>query len=194
DEIGLVWAIVVKACSSAKCKECLLKIQTHAGQKQVLMLLMDMKVCWSSTYKMLARALGLKEFLEQFIFEIAWDETDQEKWQRLKALVLSDDKWKHVELLIKLLGHADDAQQAFSYNSKPCLHMGIPALEALHTAWKNHLKNPKFDLFLDGLEAVMVKVEEYCVGTATLHAYTFVMCAYFLLLFVIHSLIFLDSA
>ena len=43
------------------------------------------------------------KFIEQFIFEIAWDETNQEKRQKLKALVLSDDKWKRVELLMKLL-------------------------------------------------------------------------------------------
>jgi len=31
----------------------------------------------------------------------------------------------------------------------------------LLTAWKNGLKNPKFDLFSDGLEAAMENVEEY---------------------------------
>ena len=79
DEIGLVWAIVVKvstlcqtffclivnftlkAHSSEKCKEHLLNIQTCTGQKQALMLLMDMKVHWSSTFNMLAQALKLKE-------------------------------------------------------------------------------------------------------------------------------------
>ena len=102
-----------------KRKEHLLRIQTHAGQKQVLMLLMDMKVCWSSTYNMLIRALKLKEvchiplyhfpwanmskFLKQFIFEIAQDEPDLEKRRKLKALVLSEEEWKRVELLMKLL-------------------------------------------------------------------------------------------
>jgi hypothetical protein len=51
----------LEARSSAKRKERLLKIQTRAGQKQALMLLLDMKVRWSSTYNMLLRALKLKE-------------------------------------------------------------------------------------------------------------------------------------
>lgn len=49
------------------------------------------------------------KFIEQFIFEIARDETDQEKRRKLKALVLSDEEWKRVELLMKLLRvHAAD--------------------------------------------------------------------------------------
>ncbi|KAF8957687.1 hypothetical protein BDZ97DRAFT_85576 [Flammula alnicola] len=134
-----------------------------------------MKVRWSSTYNMLARSLKLKEFIDQFIFETARDEVDQEKRQKIKALALSDDEWKRVELMMKLLQHADDAQQAFSYDSKPCLHTGIPALEALHTAWKNRSKNAKFNMFSDALEAGMKKIEEYYEKTATTHAYTFVM-------------------
>lgn len=73
----------------------------------------------------------------------------------------------------------DDAQQAFSYDNKPCLHTSIPALEVLHTTWNNRLNNPKFDIFLDGLEAAMQKVEEYYNKMATSHAYTFVMCEFF---------------
>ena len=46
---------------------------------------------------------GYLKFLEQFIFEIARDETDQEKRRKLKALVLSNDEWNRVELMMKLL-------------------------------------------------------------------------------------------
>ena len=45
-------------------------------------------------------------------------------------------------------------------------------------------------MFSDSLYAVMEKVEEYYDKTATSHAYTFVMCACFSLLFNIHGLIF----
>lgn len=82
-----------------------------------------------------------------------------------------------VRLLI-LDEHADDAQQAFSYESRPCLHTGNPALEALHTAWKNHSKLAKFEMFSIGLDAAMKKVEEYYEKTVTSHAYTFTMCQY----------------
>src|SRR6266436_4161193 len=50
-----------------------------------------------------SHALIYPKFLEQFIFEIAQDETDQAKRRKLKALILSDEEWKHVELLMKLL-------------------------------------------------------------------------------------------
>jgi hypothetical protein len=49
-----------QARSSAKHKERLLKIQKRSGS-DVLMLLLDMKVCWSSTYVMLKRANTLKD-------------------------------------------------------------------------------------------------------------------------------------
>ena len=73
--------------------------------------------------------------------------------------------------------HANNAQQAFSYNSKPCLQSGIPALEALHTTWKNRTNNSKYELFLHCLEMAMDKVKEYYDKTATSDAYTFVMGA-----------------
>ena len=86
----------------------------------------------------------------------------------------------------------DDAQQAFSYDSRPCLQSGIPALEALHTAWKNCSNNAKYALFSHGLEKAMEKVEEYYDKMATSDAYTFVMGAhahYLFSFFVTHNLI-----
>ena len=50
-------------------------------------------------------------------------------------------------------------------------------------------KKFKFDMFSDGLDVAMEKVEEYYDKTAASHAYTFVMCACFSL-FNIHGLIF----
>ena len=73
DEIALVWAIIVKASinvasliydhlsffhqarSSAKRKQLFKNIQTRVGSKS-LILLLDMAVCWSSTYIMLNQA------------------------------------------------------------------------------------------------------------------------------------------
>lgn len=78
DEVGLIRAIVVKvdlsffinyvilltfffiqSRSSAKRKEKLKSIQTTAGKKPPLVLLLDMKVRWSSTFVMLQRAVNL---------------------------------------------------------------------------------------------------------------------------------------
>jgi len=44
-----------------KWKEQLKNLQTHAGRASTLTLLLDMKVCWSSTYNMLSHALQLRE-------------------------------------------------------------------------------------------------------------------------------------
>lgn len=70
---------------------------------------------------------------------------------------------------------ADLAQQAFSYNSTPTLHTGLPALEALHKSWKTKAAAPKYSPFAEALEAALAKVEEYYNKTSTSHAYTFVM-------------------
>lgn len=69
DEVGLVWAIGVKvgvncfphfstdtahdqARSFAKCKQLFADLQKREGVKVVHQLLIDMPVCWSSTYVM----------------------------------------------------------------------------------------------------------------------------------------------
>jgi len=70
------------------------------------------------------------KFLEQFIFEIARDETDQEKRRKLKALVLSDEEWKRVELLMKLLRvrsyHFRDMEKFFINNRGPFSTQTMP--------------------------------------------------------------------
>jgi hypothetical protein len=60
-----------------------------------------------------------------------------------------------------LIQKADAAQQAFSSDHGPSLHLALPALEALHSAWMNYLKNPKFRDFVGPLKAGIKKIEEY---------------------------------
>jgi hypothetical protein len=61
DEIGLVQMLTVKARSSAKRTQLLKDIQSQAGAKIPLNLILDMKVCWSSTFAMLQRAYDLRD-------------------------------------------------------------------------------------------------------------------------------------
>ncbi|KAG6864146.1 hypothetical protein C0991_012142, partial [Blastosporella zonata] len=68
DELGLIWAIVVKECSSSQRKALFKDIQvrdavenTEAKASEPLQLLLDMKVCWGSTYIMLHRAELLRQ-------------------------------------------------------------------------------------------------------------------------------------
>ena len=75
----------------------------------------------------------------------------------------------------------------------PCLQSGIPALEALHMAWKNHSTNVKYELFSHGLDKAIEKVEEYYEKTGTSDAYTFVMGESFLPSFFVMPVLYLIS-
>lgn len=62
DELGLVRAICVKAQSSSQCKALFQNIQLRVNsQKELVQLLLDMKVWWGSTKVMLSQTLSLKD-------------------------------------------------------------------------------------------------------------------------------------
>jgi len=69
------------------------------------------------------------------------------------------------------LQHADNAQQAFSSENVPTLHLGIPALEALYRAWSSRAERPKYELFAPALRAAYEKVDEYYEKTTESPAY-----------------------
>lgn len=71
---------------------------------------------------------------------------------------------------------ADDAQQAFSSDQGPSLHLTIPALEALYKAWSEAREDPVCIDFVEALDAGLAKVDEYYHRTASSDAYTFAMC------------------
>jgi hypothetical protein len=76
------------------------------------------------------------------------------------------------------LRHADNAQQAFSSDEGPLLHLVIPALEALHQAWSTRIERPKYFDFRDALNAGTQKINKYYLCTAESDAYTFAMCKF----------------
>ncbi|KAF9553128.1 hypothetical protein CPC08DRAFT_244830 [Agrocybe pediades] len=135
DETGLVRAICVKARSSSQRKELFKEIQEEHDVKP-LALLLDMKVRWSSTYIMLDRAESRRTAMDDFIFKLAMKETNVEKRRKISALQLSDEEWKRVTQFLNLLGHADEAQQAFSSDSAPTLFKALPAIEKMYAAWE----------------------------------------------------------
>ncbi|KAG6863443.1 hypothetical protein C0991_005755, partial [Blastosporella zonata] len=180
DIIGLVQAIVVKARSSAKRKQAFLDLQAaDLTPKQALMLLIDMKVRWSSTYIMLERAKALKKYVDKFIRQLALDKTNLEKSAKLVALQLSAEDWQQVKHFLQLLEIADRTQQAFLAENSPTLHNGIPALEALHAASTNRKKREKYADFSDALDTGLSKIESYYEKTSESHAYTFAMRTFF---------------
>ncbi|KJA17428.1 hypothetical protein HYPSUDRAFT_1022541 [Hypholoma sublateritium FD-334 SS-4] len=117
-----------------------------------------MKVRWSSTYVMLRRAVELKPFLNEFIYQTGREESDTAKRAKIDALVLSREEW-----------------QAFSYENAPTLHNALPALEALHNFWTHYSELDEYAVFEDGLEAALAKIADYYEKTSTSHAYTFAM-------------------
>jgi hypothetical protein len=72
--------------------------------------------------------------------------------------------------------HADSAQQAFSSDTGPLLHLALPALEGLHKAWVSHSNNPKYACFRAGLTAATDKIQEYYEKSAECDAYIIGMC------------------
>ena len=69
----------------------------------VLVLLLDMKVRWSSTYIMLRRALSLKDFVNEFVYVLSREEMNKEKRRKIDDLELTNDKWEEVSLFCSLL-------------------------------------------------------------------------------------------
>lgn len=175
DVVGLIRAIVVKQRSSAKRTEKFKDLQREKDIASILVLLLDMKVRWSSTYIMLRRALKLKGFVDEFVYILSKEEPNKEKRRKIDDLELSEEEWTEVELFCNLLKHADDAQHAFSSETEPALYNGLPALERLHSAWSSRKDKPKNAPFKEALEAGIAKIEEYYDKTSSSHAYTMSM-------------------
>lgn len=79
---------------------------------------------------------------------------------------------------IAKLKHADNAQQAFSSDQNPSLHLAVPALEALHKAWSSRLVRPKYYHFKAPLQAAIDKIVDYYEKTGDSDAYIIAMREY----------------
>ncbi|KAG2746659.1 hypothetical protein P692DRAFT_20738522, partial [Suillus brevipes Sb2] len=171
DEVGLVRAITVKERSSASRKQLFKDIQTRSEGVTPVQLLLDMPICWSSTYVMLDRAEKKKQFVDTFIYELGKKEMNLTKRAKIDALKLESDEWDRVKLFVNLLAHADNAQQAFSSDTGPALYFALPALEGLHKAWTSCSNSPKYARFHAALTAATDKIHEYYEKSAECNAY-----------------------
>ncbi|KDQ58810.1 hypothetical protein JAAARDRAFT_47130 [Jaapia argillacea MUCL 33604] len=122
---------------SSQWKERFRDIQLSAGtvSKDVKTLIVDMKVRWSSTYMMLNQAYSLQKIIENFLMEISRVEKDKDKSRKLYELIPSPEEWKRIKVFQCVLAITDRAQQWFSSETYPALHLGLPALEELHALW-----------------------------------------------------------
>ncbi|KAG1906490.1 uncharacterized protein F5891DRAFT_1181902 [Suillus fuscotomentosus] len=109
-------------------------------------LLIDMKVCWSSTYVMLNCTKLNKQHVDTFVYEMGHQECSLKKWAKINFLQLSAAEWTRVGQFTDLLSYADVAQQAFSSDRGLTLHLVIPALETLHKSWSLQAERPKSTL------------------------------------------------
>jgi hypothetical protein len=103
---------------------------------------------------------------------------------------LNKNEWANVTILLSLLAvciqpenlfhltvqqHADNAQQAFSSEQVSTLHLGIPALEALHRAWSSRASRSKYARFSAALNAACDKIDDYYEKTTDSSAYIMAM-------------------
>lgn len=133
--------------------------------------------------------------MNTFVYEIGCEEKDLDKREKIDALKMTPPEWTRVKQFLDLLAvstestgitlqyltpssskHADRAQQAFSSETEPSLHIGLPALEALHRAWSTRAKNEKYSRFADALNDGISYIAEYYQKTRESDAYIFSMC------------------
>ena len=74
-----------------------------------------------------------------------------------------------------LYKHADNAQQAFSFDQMSTLHLAIPALEALYRAWSSCAERTKYQRFAYALERAYTKIDGYYEKTTESLAYIMAM-------------------
>ena len=113
-----------------------------------------------------------------FVCEMVIAEKDLDQQIRLLELQLSDAEWGRVRTLLALLGKSEKAQQSFSSDSGPAVHLALPALEALHMAWDSRTTKPEYSDFWPALEAGVNKINYYYDRMSINELYTIAMCKY----------------
>ncbi|KAG1867207.1 hypothetical protein DFJ58DRAFT_838212 [Suillus subalutaceus] len=110
-------------------------------------------------------------------------------------LELSSEEWTCVQCLLSILGvhililleswltsklqYAELSQQSFSSEQGPMLHLALPALESLHSAWSSCSGRIKYLDFAEGLDAGIEKIAKYYEKSSSSDAHIMAMCALF---------------
>lgn len=114
----------------------------------------------------------------------------------LEALMMTPAEWARVGGMIDLLGvctdlyflvcadhylqHADRAQQVFSSEHEPTLHLAVPTFEALYRAWDVRTRRPKYSEFSTAIKIAMELLRKYYDRTADCSAYDMAACKSYL--------------
>ncbi|KAG1795015.1 uncharacterized protein HD556DRAFT_1307627 [Suillus plorans] len=73
------------------------------------------------------------------------------------------------------LQYAELSQQSFSSEQGPMLHLALPALESLHSAWLSRSGRIKYLDFAEGLDAGIEKIAKYYEKSSSSDAHIMVM-------------------
>ncbi|KAK0430159.1 hypothetical protein EV421DRAFT_335347 [Armillaria borealis] len=84
---------------------------------------------------------------------------------------MSSDEWNRLLSFTRLLAIFDDAQQEFSADGYPSLHLVLPALEKLHENLGKRLDDPAYAPFAAAIQASLNVIEEYYSRTEYSDAY-----------------------
>ncbi|KAG1866737.1 hypothetical protein F4604DRAFT_2023314 [Suillus subluteus] len=117
-----------------------------------------MKVRWSTTHTM---AFKLRNEVDYFVGWLGLQEKDSAKQKKIMDLELSSEEWIHVQRLVSILGYAKLLQQSFLSEQGQMLHLALPVLESLHSAWSLHSGCIKYLDFVEGLDAGIEKIAKY---------------------------------
>lgn len=127
---------------------------------------------------------------------LSLQEKDSAKRKKITDLELSSEEWTRVQRLLSILGvcifilqlesrltlklqFAELSQQSFSSEQGPMLHLALPALESLHSAWSSRSGRIKYLDFAEGLDAGIEKIAKYYEKSSSSDAHIMAMRALF---------------
>ncbi|KAG1779171.1 hypothetical protein EV702DRAFT_1044108 [Suillus placidus] len=99
----------------------------------------------------------------------------QERDAKRCKKIVNLDEWSWVQKLLSILGFAELAQHSFSSEEGPTLHLALPALKALHSAWSSHSAQIKYIDFHQALDAAIDKILDYYMKSASSDAHIMAM-------------------
>ena len=108
---------------------------------------------------------------------MAISEKDQEKWQKLLNVQLTNEEWAYVGMLLGLLCKLKYAHQSFLSNCGPAAHLTLPVFEALCKAQNTQTTKAENTDFWPAVKAGINKLTEYYEKTTDSDAYIMAMCA-----------------
>jgi hypothetical protein len=109
------------------------QVQRKLDYTDILRCIQDVSTCWNSSYYAWDRSFFLMDAITQLQADlsISTDREIKKDGNRLKRLLLTDDKWKLLDQLVNLLMPFEEATREFSGNSYITLSQVIPIIKEM---------------------------------------------------------------